>query len=128
MIWCAGLLPQLKRKLGEVEENSERDKLLLDALEDAAAELKLYLNRDTLPVALEGYLVRIAALLYQRDLQALDGDSIGVKSWNYSEQEQSQSETYFSDTDFQNGINAILSSLSRYRVVRLKGGIDHDPA
>lgn len=113
------LLSRLKAKMGISDASA--DELLTGELEDAQAELLLYLNLDALPEAMSGYAVRLAALFYQRDLQALDGDTAGVKSWNYSEGEQSQSATLWTDEEYRAGVDAILSSLARYRRVKVRG-------
>lgn len=113
------LLSRLKARLGTGDESS--DELLKGELEDAQAELLLYLNRDALPEAMSGYVVRLAALFYQRDMQGLDGESAGVKAWSYSEGEQSQSATLLTDGEYRAGVDALLGSLARYRRVKVRG-------
>lgn len=116
----ANLLTRLKVKLGITDTSA--DDLLTAELEDAQSELLLYLNRSELPESMEGYVVRLAALFYERDLQAPDADTVGVKSWNYSEGEQSQSTTLLTTEEYQAGVDAVLRALARYRRVSVKGG------
>lgn len=107
-------LSRLCRRLG-AEADDER---LMDALEDAALMLKLYLSRETLPDTMGGHAVRLAEVYYRR----MTAEHSGMKAWNYSEGEQTQSETMLTGTDYEAEAAAILTSLASYRQVRVKGG------
>lgn len=122
------LLLKLKRKAGVQAEDISQDSLLLDSLDDAAEEIRAYLQCEMLPSGIDGYLVRLAALLYQQTLQGRDGDAPGVKTWEYSEGERSQKCTYKTAEEYQSDINSILSRLSRYRRVHVKGGASNETA
>lgn len=113
---------RLARKLGIDETDQDEYLLMQDALKEAESELLLYLNMEELPEKLHPYVVKLAALFYQRDIQALDGG--GEKSWSYSEVEQTQSVTLMTVSDYQEGVDDLLSSLARYRLVSVRGGGD----
>lgn len=113
------LMLRLERRL-RLETPEEEELLAMqDALEAAEMELLLYLNMDTLPDRLLSYVVKLAALFYQRDTQ--EQESGGEKSWSYSEGEQTQSVTRMTAADYQSAVDALLSGLARYRLVGVKG-------
>lgn len=125
MATASELLPRLRRKLGIQAADTDSDLMLIDALEDAIGETRAYLCREDLPSCINGHLVRLAALFYQQDVQAMDGNP-GVKAWEYSEGEQSQKHTCMTPDEYQSSIQSILASLSRYRLVRVKGGAEDE--
>lgn len=110
---------KLARRLGV----SPDDSALTDALEDAEAELLLYLNREELPAALRSKCVELAAVFYRREADASTGN---VKAESYTEGSVSQSQTFQTGAEsasvYANTVNGILSSCARYRLVMLKTG------
>lgn len=108
-------LPKLRRRLG-LSEGEGSTELMLDVLEDAANAVLLYLNREELPTMMGGSVVQLAALDYQRATQ----ENGGVKSWSYSEGEQSQNATLLTDEEYESGRALILKNLAPYRLVKAK--------
>lgn len=105
------LLSRLRRKLGLEDADDDTTLLLEDELTDAECELLLFLNRETLPPALEVKLVELAALYYRRDSQELHG----LKSASYAEGDVSQSESYLTGAEYQEEVDALLSSVRHWR-------------
>lgn len=109
---------KLARKLG-VETVTPA---IEDALDDAEAELLLYLNREELPKALRSKCVELAAVFYRRDTEG--GYSGNVKSETYTEGSVSQSQTFSTSAEsasaYSNAADDILSGCARYRLVKLK--------
>lgn len=104
-------LPRLRRALGQLGEHTD-DALLQDALETAQEKLLRYLNRDTLPGSAECLLIELAALCHLRN-----HPGYGRRSESYSEGQLSQSESYLTPEEFQEGEAALLRALAPYRQV-----------
>ena len=109
---------KLFRKLSFTSLDSKTEALLNDALEDAECALLLYLHWDELTAVLLSKVVELAVLYYQRNT---DGAASGaLKSWSYSENQVSQSESYLSVADYAAAEQAIMDSLAQYREVRIQ--------
>lgn len=115
----AVLLASLAERLGTDED----DTLTADSLEDAAAEVQLYLGwtddewAGEIPAAIQRKVVQLAALYYRRD--SLEADNPGVASTSVTEDKLSQSVTYRSGDSYAAQEAALLQSLARYRRVSL---------
>lgn len=105
------LLSRLGRKLGLTEPDAEESVLLYDSMKDAEGELLLYLNREELLPQMEGKVVELAAIFYRRDAQELGG----VKASSYSEGDVSQSQTFATERDYQEAVDALLRSVAHWR-------------
>lgn len=109
---------KLIRKLSIAAPDSETEALLEDALEDAECALLLYLRWDEVTTALLPKVVELASLYYQRSIgRAASG---ALKSWSYSENQVSQSESYLDAADYAAAEQALLDSLAQYREVRIR--------
>lgn len=109
---------KLLRKLSITYPDSDTDALLDDALEDAECALLLYLHWEELTAVLLSKVVELAALYYRRS--AGGAASGALKSWSYSENQVSQSESYMDAADYAAAEQAILDSLAQYREVRIR--------
>ena len=97
---------KLIRKLSIAAPDSETEALLEDALEDAECALLLYLRWDEVTTALLPKVVELASLYYQRSIgRAASG---ALKSWSYSENQVSQSESYLDAADYAAAEQALL--------------------
>jgi hypothetical protein len=105
------LCQRLVRRLNLEEPDEDVLVLLEDELEDAEAELLLYLNRETLPEALYPKVQELAALYARRDL----ADNPDLCSMSYSEGDTSQSETYLTVKDYRDQEDDLLSSVAHWR-------------
>lgn len=103
---------RLARTLGGEPEEAR----LQDWLEEAEAELLLFLGRDTLPERLDTKLVALAACYARRDSAA------GIRSTSFTEGRISGSETFLTPEDYEAQAVKLLDSLRRWRVVRVRGG------
>ncbi len=110
------LLSDLTVRLGLEED----DAALVAALEDAGADVQLYLGYtddewevDTLPAAIQRKVGQLAALYYQRD--AAEIAAAGLSSVSYKEGDVQQSESYLSPADYQDKADRLLATLARYR-------------
>lgn len=115
---------RLARKLGQ-EAEGDAALRMSDALEDAEAEVLLYLGADSLEDGWLAKVVDLAALSYRRDQQATQAG--GLKSQSVTEGSLSQSVTYEGAEDTQRRAAAILASLARYRRVRCVPSDSGDP-
>lgn len=110
------LLSDLTERLSLEED----DAALVAALEDAGADVQLYLgytddewNVDTLPAAIQRKVGQLAALYYQRDVAEIA--AAGLSSASYKEGDVQQSESYLSPSDYQDKADRLLATLARYR-------------
>lgn len=104
-------LPRLRRSLGL---EAESDEILTDKLEAAEEEILRYLNRTELPEHTLCLLIELAGLKYLQD-------GSGKKSESYTEGQISQSESFYTPAEFQDGTQALLRTLAPYRRVACKG-------
>jgi hypothetical protein len=102
---------RLVRRLNLEEPDDDVLVLLEDELEDAEAELLLYLNREPLPEALYPKVLELADLYARRDL----ADNPDLASASYSEGDTSQSETYLTGKDYRDQEDDLLSSVAHWR-------------
>ena len=102
---------RLVRRLNLEEPDDDVLVLLEDELEDAEAELLLYLNRETLPEALYPKVLELADLYARRDL----ADNPDLCSMSYSEGDVSRSETYLTGKDYRDQEDDLLSSVAHWR-------------
>ena len=108
-------LPGLSRALGLGDEADTAR--LADALCAAEESILRYLNREKLPDCAQSLLIELAALKYLRT------DSIGArKSVSYAEGQLSQSESYYTPAELQEGEAALLRTLAPYRRVACREG------
>ena len=108
-------LPRLSRALGLGDEADTAH--LTDALCAAEESILRYLNREKLPVCAQSLLIELAALKYLRT------DGTGVrKSVSYAEGQLSQSESYYTPAELQEGDAALLRTLTPYRRVACREG------
>lgn len=112
----AVLLERLETRLGLADPDETALSQLSEALTEAEEALLLYLNAEELPERFYGYLVKLAAVYYQRDA----AETPDVKSASYSEGDVSQSETYLTGEEYQKQAETLLASLARYRQVTAK--------
>lgn len=110
------LLSDLSERLS-IEED---DAALVAALEDAGADVQLYLGYtddewevDDLPAAIQRKVGQLAALYYQRDVAEIAAS--GLSSASYKEGDVQQSESYLSPADYQDKADRLLATLARYR-------------
>lgn len=110
------LLAQLARKL---ELDDPEEPRISDRLYEAEWELRAYLGYldAELPECFYSKLVELAALYDQRD--SLESQRPGVQAISATEDGLSQSVTYRSAGDWQTRADALLSSLARFRRVKL---------
>ena len=106
------LLERLVRKLRLEDPDEDVLTALEDELGDAETELLLYLNRETLPAAMERKVLELAALYARQDL----ADNPSLCSTSYSEGDVKQSETYLTGKDFQSQVDDLLSSVAHWRL------------
>lgn len=102
---------RLARLLKLDDEDEDILMMLEDALEDAEAELLLYLNRETLPAAMERK-VRELAAIYARQTLA---ENPNLASVSYSEGDVSHSEHYLTGKDYQAQADEVLASVAHWR-------------
>lgn len=107
------LLSQLERKLG-IDYQESRYEQLSDSIENAYAEMKLYLNCKEIPCVLDRKLVELAAIDFQQT-QARESQPVGAKSSSYSEGDVSQSVTFLTAQEAQAAKDAVLRSIAHYR-------------
>lgn len=106
------LLERLVRKLRLEDPDEDVLTALEDDLDDAEEELLLYLNRETLPAAMERKVLELAAIYARQDL----AENPGVCSFSYSEGDVKQSETYLTGKDYQNQVDELLSGVAHWRL------------
>lgn len=106
------LLGRLVRKLRLEEPDEDVLTALEDELDDAEDELLLYLNRETLPAALERKVLELATLYTRQDLD----ENPGVCSFSYSEGDIKQSENYLTAKDYQAQVDELLASVAHWRL------------
>lgn len=93
-------LPRLKRRVGVSSNNTDKDQLLLDYLEDAEIAVKSYCKRDDIEDGMVPSIRSLAVVFYNRE---------------GNEGESSRSEGGVSQS-FEEGIPSIIrSSLQNYR-------------
>ncbi|MCD7769623.1 MAG: hypothetical protein LUH36_05880 [Oscillospiraceae bacterium] len=112
----AKALEKLLRALGDDADTDEAR--LQDALDEAEAEICLFLGVETMPETLLPKAVALAACYVQRDTAAASG----AKSASFTEGKISGSETYYGPEEYTARAEGILDSLRRWRVARVRGG------
>ena len=105
------LLWRLEQRLKLTQPDEDTVLLLEDFLQDAEAELLLYLNRETLPAAMERKVLELATVYARQTL----ADNPDLAAASYSEGDIKQSETYLTGKDYQAQASEILVSVAHWR-------------